>query len=728
MHELIGKASTLLIHPDEMALAKERLQRIIRGENLPAVESRIRTRSGEYIVLESKTSVHKQDGNVVEIMGIGRDITERKKIEQSLRESEERFRSLSEQSLQGIYIVKGGKMVFVNNMVSEITGYSREEILNWAPEEVIKLVHPEDKDFVMDQMRRKQSGASEVIPMYEFRIIDKNGKIKWLLLHSKTIRYEGGTALEAVIMDITKRKVAEEALRDSKEKFSTIFYSSPSAITISMINDGRFIEVNDSFLRLTGYSREEVIGHTSMELNIWANPEDRDMVIKALREHWAIRSLEVEFRIKSGKVLPGLFSGEVVYLGGEPYLLAVTNDISEIKQAQETLRETEEQLRQMQKMDAMGRLAGGVAHDFNNLLTVIIGRSDVIIRQLAEDNPRREDLQEIKKAGFQAASLTRQLLAFSRKQVLQPKVLNLNTVITSVGKMINRLIGEDIELMSVLHPDLGQTRADPGQIEQVIMNLAVNARDAMHRGGRIIIETSNIDLERSYARRHLQIEPGAYITLAVSDDGHGMDKETLSHVFEPFYTTKEKGKGTGLGLSTVYGIVKQSGGYIKAYSEPGSGATFKIYLPRIEKAAEPIQEETVYEDLPRGSEAILLVEDEDMVRKLLHSILQMCGYNVLVARNGGEAILICEQNEVPIHLMITDIVMPGIDGPEVAKRLEGLRPEMGGLYMSGYTDNFIVLQGTLGSDAPFLQKPVTPESLTIKVREVLDRRENHGDS
>ncbi|MCD4784564.1 MAG: PAS domain S-box protein [Candidatus Eremiobacteraeota bacterium] len=717
--ELIGKDSTLLIHPDEMSLARERLQRIIRGEKMAVVESRVRCKSGEYIVLESISSVKMHNGKVIEIMGIGRDVTMRKKIERSLRESEERFRSLSEQSLQGIYIIKDGKMIFANDMVCEITGYSQDEILNWAPGEVIKLVHPEDKDFVSKQMRRKQAGDSDVIPQYEFRIIDKKGEIKWLLLHSNTIRYEGGTALEAVIMDITKRKMAEEALRDSEKKFSTIFYSSPSAITISVISDGRFIEVNESFLRLTGYAREEVIRHTSIELNIWAKQEDRDIVTRELHDHGAVRNLEVEFRVKSGETRQGLFSGEVIHLGGKPYLLAVTHDISEIKQAQDALKETEGQLRQMQKMDAMGRLAGGVAHDFNNLLTVIIGYSALISRRLTKNDPLWEDIQEIGKAGSQASTLTRQLLAFSRKQVLQPRVLNINSVVANVEKMIRRLIGEDIELVSVLHPDLGQITADPGQIEQVIINLVVNARDAMPRGGRIIIETSNIELDKLYARQHLQMEPGSYIMLAVSDDGCGMDKETLTHVFEPFYTTKEKGKGTGLGLSTVYGIIKQSGGYIRVYSEPGRGTSFKIYMTRVEKPTEPTQEETPYEDLPCGFETILLVEDEDMVRKLIHSILQMCGYNVLVARNGGEAILICEQHKDPIQLMLTDIVMPIIDGPDLAKRLEGLRPDMKVIYMSGYTDNVIILQGILGSDLPFLQKPITPESLTNKVREVL---------
>lgn len=723
--ELIGKDSTLLLHPDELSLARERLYRIIRGEKMPVVESRVRSRSGEYIVLESTTSVKMQDGKVIEIMGIGRDVTMSRKIERSLRESEERFRSLSEQSLQGIYIIKDGKMIFANDMVCEITGYSQDEILDWSPGEVIKLVHPDDKDFVLKQMRRKQAGDSEVVPLYEFRIIDKKGKIKWLLLHSKTIRYEGGTALEAVIMDITKRKMAEEALRDSEKKFSTIFYASPNSITISVIGDGRFIEVNESFLRLTGYTREEVIGHTSLELNIWAKSEDRDFVTRGLQAHGAVRNLEVEFRVKSGETRQGLFSGEVIHLGGEPYLLAVTNDISEIKQTQDALKETEGQLRQMQKMEAMGRLAGGVAHDFNNLLTVIIGYSALISRRLTKDNPLWENIQEIGKAGSQASTLTRQLLAFSRKQVLQPRVLNINNVVANVEKMIRRLIGEDIELVSVLYPDLGQIKADPGQIEQVIMNLVVNARDAMPRGGRIIIETSNVNLDKLHARQHLQMEPGSYIMLAVSDDGCGMEKETLSHVFEPFYTTKEKGKGTGLGLSTVYGIVKQSGGYIRAYSEPGRGTTFKIYMPRVEKSTEPAQEETPYEDLPCGFETILLVEDEDMVRKLIHSILQMCGYNVLVARNGGEAILICEQHKDPIQLMLTDIVMPIIDGPNLAKRLEGLRPDMKVLYMSGYTDNVVILQGILGSDLPFLQKPITPESLTNKVREVLGRSMSH---
>ena len=384
-------------------------------------------------------------------------------------------------------------------------------------------------------------------------------------------------------------------------------------------------------------------------------------------------------------------------------------------------RKHEEQLRQSQKMEAVGRLAGGVAHDFNNLLTAILGYSQLMQTRLDQASPLHREVEEIQKAGQRAASLTRQLLAFSRKQVLQPKVLDLNAVVTDIDKMLVRLIGEDIEMISFPDPKLGRVKADPGQIEQVIMNLAINARDAMPQGGKLIIQTSNVTLEDSYtSKRSLSLKPGPYVMLAVTDTGYGIDKKILPHIFEPFFTTKEQGKGTGLGLSTVYGIVNQSDGDIWVETEPGRGTTFKIYLPRVDNPAEEQQASESRESLFSVSETILLVEDEDVVRKLVHEILKMNGYNVLQAANGREALPICEQHAGPIHLMLTDVVMPQMGGRELAERVASLRPEMKVLFMSGYTDDAIVHHGVLDSGIAFIQKPFTPDSLARKVRDMLD--------
>jgi CheY-like chemotaxis protein len=382
----------------------------------------------------------------------------------------------------------------------------------------------------------------------------------------------------------------------------------------------------------------------------------------------------------------------------------------------------EEQFRHAQKMEAVGRLAGGVAHDFNNLLTVINGYSDLLLEGLSTSDPARGHLEEIKRAGERAALLTRQLLAFSRKQILEPKVLDLNGVLDGLDKMLRRLIGEDIELATIRGPELGQVMADPGQIEQILMNLAVNARDAMPQGGKLTIETSNADLDDAYARRHAVVIPGRYVMLAVSDTGIGMDAETQSHIFEPFFTTKEKGKGTGLGLATVFGIVKQSRGNIWVYSEPGRGTTFKVYLPQVKKAAERVQAGQAPGRADGGSETILVVEDEESVRALAVRILQKHGYKVLETISVEQALVIGERYRMPIDLLLTDVVMPGMRGPELAERLARSHPEMKVLYMSGYTDNAIVNHGVLAAGTAFLQKPFTPGALARQVREVLQGR------
>jgi signal transduction histidine kinase len=389
--------------------------------------------------------------------------------------------------------------------------------------------------------------------------------------------------------------------------------------------------------------------------------------------------------------------------------------------ALDALHNTEKQLLQSQKLEAVGRLAGGISHDFNNLLTVILGYSDIMKRNLQEGHPLRRNVEEIVRASERAASLTRQLLAFSRKQVMQPKVFDLNTVVTDLEKMLRRMIGEDLELRVSLQSELGNIKADPVQLEQVIMNLAVNARDAMPKGGKLSIETSNLYLDEAYAREHVSITPGDYVMLAISDTGCGMDEETRLHIFEPFFTTKEQGKGTGLGLSMVYGIVKQSGGNIWVYSEEGRGTTFKIYFPRVAADAEDYKRSSQMLDVPHGSETILLVEDAELVRNLALQVLETAGYRVLAAASGEAAIDLCEKmNGDRIDLLLTDVVMPGMSGNEMSRILLAKRPGMPVLYMSGYTDDAIVQHGVLEAGINFLQKPFTPGALAMKVREVLD--------
>jgi signal transduction histidine kinase len=390
------------------------------------------------------------------------------------------------------------------------------------------------------------------------------------------------------------------------------------------------------------------------------------------------------------------------------------------KEAEEALRKSEEQLRQWQRVEAIGRLAGGVAHDFNNLLMTILGCSEILLRDFDREDPRREEVEEIRRAAQRATSLTHQLLAFGRRQVLQPRVLDLNEIVENMNRMLQRMIGEDIQFLTILSPGLWPVKVDPGQIEQVIMNLVVNARDAMPEGGRLTLETTNMNLDEEYARRHISMKPGPYVMMAVTDTGCGMDAETQSHLFEPFFTTKEKGKGTGLGLSTVYGIIKQSGGNIWAYSEAGRGSTFKVYLPRVTEAVKRYKPKEIAPVLAKGTETILLVEDEEAVRTMISRVLQGSGYRILEACQGKEAIEVCQKHPGVIHLMVTDVIMPQMSGRELAERLAAVRPEMKVLFMSGYPDKAIVHHGVLDPGTAFLQKPFTLTALETKVREILE--------
>ena len=508
------------------------------------------------------------------------------------------------------------------------------------------------------------------------------------------------------------RLVAEAALRESEYQYRLLFDCNPHPMWVYDQETLQFVIVNDAAVRHYGYSKQEFLQMTIKDIHL---KEDVSLLIDKLSNQFAqVENSDTwKHRKKDGTLIDVEITSHEIPFQERKARLVLATDTTERKHL-------EEQLFLSQKMEAIGRLAGGIAHDFNNLLTAILGYGQLLLLDIDEDDPKRSHVEQIQKAGQSAASLTGQLLAFSRKQVLQPIVLDLNSVVANLGKMLQRMIGEDVNLMIIAHPALGYVKADPGQIEQVIMNLAINARDAMPRGGKLTIETLNVDLDEAYAREHVSVNPGSFIMLAVSDTGSGMDKETQARIFEPFFTTKGIGKGTGLGLSTVYGIVKQSGGNIWVYSEPDRGTTFKIYLPRVDEEPSPFTQEADKTG-SQGSETILLIEDDQDVRRLARAILQMNGYRVLEAERESEALLICEQQDEPIHLMISDVVMPKLSGPILAEQLSRLRPEMKVLFMSGYTDEAIVHHGILGPGTAFLQKPFTPQALTSKVRQVLNQ-------
>ncbi|MGB6544815.1 MAG: PAS domain S-box protein [Candidatus Acidiferrales bacterium] len=638
------------------------------------------------------------------LMLLGWFIVARRRVADALKEERRLLRTLIDNVPDYIYVKDAAsRFVVANRAVARLMGVKSPEVLlgkrdfDYFPKEIAAA-------FFSDEQAILRSGLP-LLNKVE-RSVDAEGFAKWNSTSKVPWRDKLGQVIGimGIGRDITQIKNAEE-------KFHKAFNASPEPISISTLSEGRYIDVNESFLRITGYGREEVIGRTSLELKFWEKPEDRARLIEKLSQDGSVRDMEIPFRTKFGDQRIGLHSVARIELAGQACIIYSQKDITE----QKTL---EKQFRQAQKMEAVGQLSGGIAHDFNNLLGVIIGYSEMLEENLGENPRLLKNVGEIKKAGQRAASLTRQLLAFSRQQVLETRVLNLNDIVADTEKMLQRLLGEHIEVSATLAADLGQVKADQGQIEQVILNLAVNARDAMPDGGRLTIETSNVELDEDYCMHHPPTIPGRYVALLVTDTGIGMDTATQTHIFEPFFTTKEIGKGTGLGLATVYGVVKQSGGCIWVYSEPGIGSTFKIYLPRVDAPIERVGPGSVVSILERGSETILLVEDEDLLRTLTRTLLEQSGYTVLEAQGGSEALEIARRHNEPIHLLLTDMVMPGMKGHEVAKSLIAIHPELKVVYMSGYAS--FTGRGMLDSDAALLQKPFTRGALLSKLRAVLN--------
>jgi two-component system, cell cycle sensor histidine kinase and response regulator CckA len=804
-------------------------------------ELKLLTKAGdERIVLYSADPVMVNDEPC--LLSISVDITARQKETEALRESEEKYRMLVENSLQGVAILQDSRFVFCNYAYTAITGYSIDELLSFSPEEISTPVHPDDRDLVAKRYRDRVAGEP-AIPRYEHRGIKKDGTMFWVEVYASHIVYKRKPAIQLVFLDITERKQAEKALRESEERFRLIantideifwisepdgkttyispsheriwgtppdaFYDSPQPFfdqihpedrdrvvaMASMIKTGQPFEyehrivrpdgsirhlwsrcypVRDSTGRIKCYVgvKQDITARSSAEDALKESREYMHQIINSLGDPLFVKDQQHRFVLVndalcelSGKrreellgvamysVLPPEFASylwnqeqDIFETGkqcvteenvpdrngkihtvmtkktlltdkkGNKQIVGVLRDITEYKNLQA-------QFIQSQKMEAVGLLAGGVAHDFNNLLTVIKGYTEMLAVELDPDDARSEEVQLIASAAEQAASLTKQLLTFSRKQILKPKVLNLNSILDEMGKMLRRLIGEDIELIAIAQPGLGLIHADPVQIQQILMNIVVNARDAMPQGGKLTIETANADLDDSYIGEHPEVKKGPYVMLAISDTGIGMDKDTQARIFEPFFTSKAPGEGTGLGLSTVYGIVRQSGGYIWTYSELGKGTTFKIYLPCVEGEAS-LEEEIGSTQELKGFDTVLVVEDDAFVRNLVCRILRQRGCTVLDAANGKAALAIAREYGGDIHLVITDVVMPGMSGKDLIAQLEGMRPGIKTLYVSGYTDKAVVHHGILDSDAAFLQKPFTTENLMQKIQEVIQYKRN----
>lgn len=641
-------------------------------------------------------------------------LIERSEIEQRLNEAERRFCQLADNINEVFWLVDPNecRLLYVSRAYQVIWGRSCESLYQ-QPESYLEAVHPEDRRQTRDAVARQKRGESTEA---EYRIIRPDGTVHWIHDRAFPIKDEQGevSRIVGIAEDVTDRKRAEEALRRSEQAYHLLFDSNPQPMWVFDLVTLGFLEVNEAAIRHYGYSRQEFLSMTIKDIR---PPGD----VPALLEYMSGEVNQFEeggvrrHQKKDGTIISVETASYSLTLYDRPARIVLAHDVTE-------RRSLEEQLRQSQKLEAIGQLAGGIAHDFNNLLTAINGYSDLAIEGLKTEDPLRRNIEQVRKAGERAASLTRQLLAFGRKQVMQPKVLDINSLVVDLGKMLRRLVGEHIEFITLLRPEAGRINADPGQIEQVILNLVLNARDAMPRGGKLIIETANIYLDEQYAQRHLAVKRGQYVMLTVSDTGIGMDPATQASMFEPFFTTKEIGKGTGLGLSTVYGIVKQSGGDIWAYSEVDKGTTFRVYLPRVTSDAQPYKRTTETESPGRGTETVLVVEDDEKVRRLVREVLRKHGYEVLDAANGNAALSVAESHSGAIHLLVTDVVMPQMSGREVANRLAVLRPEMKVLFMSGYTDDAVVHHGILDANTPFIQKPFATGALARKVRDVLDDR------
>jgi len=817
---------------------KEKVGRKLQEEGRTSnMESKIRTKDGEIrTVLFSADPV--TINNEPCLLAVSVDITEREEKADALRRSEEKYRTLVENSLQGVTILQEDRVVFCNNTYAAMTGYSVDEILHLSPEQLASLVHPADQPAIVSRFQALLEGKP-IDPRFEFRGFKRDGSTIWVEAYASSIEYNGKNAIQSVYRDITERKNAENALRESEERFRLIAETIDEIFWIVDQNETGAIYLSPAYDRIWGYPRERVVNNSDPFMMDMVHPDDREFVQANRRRLIDGKPVSYEYRIvrpdgsirniwdraypildKKGRIarLVGVGQdvtewrsaeealkeskeylhqiinciGDPIFVKDRAHRLTLVNDalcaFASLKREEllgtiglppklakslwdqeealfETGRESltedvfedvqgnqltvmtkktlladkkgnkqivgvmrdvtehkrlESQFLQSQKMEAVGVLAGGVAHDFNNLLNVINGYTELLLDDVAPGEPLREELEQIRDAGQRAAALTSQLLDFGRKQILQPEIMDLNQVITDMSLMLRRMIGEDIEIVFDAKKTPAMINADPTKVQQVVMNLVVNARDAMPNGGKISIETGSAVFEESCGGDHQIAKPGPYILLAIGDSGMGMDAATQAHAFEPFFTTKAKGKGTGLGLSTVYGIVKQSDGFISVSSEVGKGTTIKTYFPQAEGAtAAPATESNPHSDL-KGMETVLLVEDEAAVRALTGRILRDRGYNVLEAAEGMEALRVSQEHASEIHLVLTDVVMPGMGGKVLVSRIRETRPKIKALFISGYTDDAISHHGILDSDVAFLQKPFTLEGLVRKVRDVLD--------
>jgi two-component system cell cycle sensor histidine kinase/response regulator CckA len=703
----VGSPLAYFLTPEQATILKSVLERS-EAESSPA-ELMLRASDGTQVPIQLvvRGISERQGGGFCLLIT---DLTEQRK-----KEYADSFLAAIAESSEGpiISTTLNGTIVSWNRGAERLYGYAAEEIIGRPLRGLLPASKSDEAHEILERVCK-----GETVKQVETKRVGKYGQLIDVSLTAMPIHDAEGnlTGVCKIVHDITERKQVERALRESEERLRLITETITEVFWIATPDISRVLFVSPGYERVWRRTRTSLYDNPRSFLDS-VHSDDRERVAAVLSVQLAGEPFEHEYRIHQPE-------GSVRWIWDRGFpvrddaghltcYVGVAQDITGRKQL-------ENQLRQSQKMEAIGQLAGGVAHDFNNLLTIISGYGELVFEQLPEGDPLRVRMASILKAAQTATSLTRQLLAFSRQQILTPRVLDLNHVVAEMHSMLERLIGENIELSTIPAPGLGEVKADPVQIEQILLNLSVNSRDAMPTGGKLIIETANVELDQNYAQQHIPVTRGSYVMLSVSDTGTGMDSETQKRVFEPFFTTKEKGHGTGLGLSTVYGIVKQSGGYIWIYSELGRGTTFKVYLPRIDEPENVADLTTRPKNLSCGTESILFVDDSESIRKLGCEVLEARGYHVLKAENGAEALRIAQEHPGTLHLLLTDLVMPGISGRVLAERMTELRPDIKVLYLSGYTDDTIVRHGEIGPNMRFFQKPFTPDALARRVREVLD--------
>ncbi|WP_051326960.1 PAS domain S-box protein [Desulfatibacillum aliphaticivorans] len=708
------------IHPEDLPGFTNHFRDYIDGggRSLLEYEARFKQADGSWRWVLSKGRAVERDerGRPTRIIGLNVNIQTVKDAQEKVKQSEAKFRAIFDNAPYAIVInnLEDGKLVDANKAFFVNRGLSGPEDFANIPPNGFSTMSREEVQAIINQLAKTGK-----LDGYETELVNVDGSRGHIVFSSVVMEVAGRKQVLSMVVDITDRKQAEMQLRQSEEKFSKIFSMAPFLIAISRLDDETILDVNNSFAEVTGWKRREIVGQNASDINFWADPATREEMIHEIMQGRDVLNREMDFCCRNGEIRSGLYSARAIQLSEGWAFLFVMQDITEHKKLEKEQQRLQSQLLQAQKMEAVGTLAGGVAHDFNNMIGAIIGFAQLAMNKMDQSHPLHETFSQILDCSFRSASLTRQLLAFARKEIVEPMILDINTAVEELLKMLQRLISENIKLHWTPGPGPLIVKLDPSQLDQVLANLCVNARDAIADIGDITIKTQLQVFDEQTSLIHPDCLPGEYVMIAVSDTGCGIEEKTLAHIFEPFFTTKPQGRGTGLGLATVYGIARQNSGFVKVYSEPGKGATFKVYFPRYTREENQVKKEEKAISQSRG-ETILLVEDDAILLKMTTNMLLHLGYKVIATGSPSEALRLAEISEEEIHLFLTDVIMPDMGGRSLADAVDKIRPGIKILYMSGYTTNAIVHQGVMEKGVNFIQKPFSLQSLAQKIRTMLD--------